>query len=110
MIIFVPMDYKYLNDKKFALAVIGIGEDGKEELQVFDGTVNWDGKNMHFSPSTGDPSFMLPPEYLSKIEKAKDEFMGLTKEAEYVLTLRVSVTEEDTKNNPSAAGGEKAES
>lgn len=97
------MDYQYLNDKKFALAVIGKGDDGKEDLQVFNGTVNWDGTNMHFHPSTGDPSFMLPPEYLGQIEKVKDEFKDVTKDAEYVLTLRISMTEE--KGDEAAAEG-----
>ena len=90
------MDLNTIHKKPFALAVITKSEEGKEELEVFPGTAEWDGSQVHFHPSSGDPAFLLPEDYYNQIEKVKDEFRSIMKEAEYMLTLRMEVKQENS--------------
>jgi len=86
------MDYKLIHEKSFALAVITKGEDGKDDLEFFPGKATWDGAHVTFHPESGDPPFLIPSEYLDKIEKVKEETKEFVKNAEYMLTLRMNVT------------------
>ena len=89
------MDFSHIHEKSLALAVITKDEDGKENLEVFSGKTTWDGIDVLFHPSTDDPPFLLPPEYLAKIEKVKGEFRDILKGSEYVITLRMDMMQNE---------------
>ena len=97
------MDYKLLHEKKFALAVITKADDGKDDLEFFPGKATWDGTDVTFHPESGDPPFLIPSEYLEKIEPVKEETKEFVKNAEYMLTLRMNVVpgeDSPTLTNP----------
>ena len=92
------IDPSTTNGKRIAMIAWAKKGDGEDDVAVFSGIADWDGRKLILRRQPDSASFMIPDEWLSRLKPVDDELRMMLFDAEYCFSVSVGVldTEEDS--------------
>jgi len=89
------IDPATIHGKRIAMIAWGKKENGEDDVIVFTGVANWDGKTLTMTREPASSSYKLPTDLLAKIKPVQPEIKSILLEAEYAFSVRVNDLPDD---------------
>ena len=84
-----------LHGKRLAMIAWGGKADGEDDVVVFTGLADWDGTVLTLRRQPAESSFVVPPEWLPRIQPVQEDLRETLLGAEYQFSVTIGTMHED---------------